>query len=987
MAIWPFRRRATGKPSPVRSGEKRTAHGTAVAGSAKGATVMDRQDSAARARRRRKLTRSREIGVGGNEKAIAGTSSTAPGEHSQLAHPRASQSAPDLARTRGAGRSQSGPKEDPTMDYRDDIASYYFVDPKSTTSLASDRRRNRQQRAPTLHAKRDGVESVPRRRSSRRKQDHAREREIKIMSLLERPPRPAATKSDASQKGALDRPDAVSTQPAKRRERPTSEVVIPDPQSMSSPAVNMPGRPEYRVRSLDIFAPRPTLKYSKTLSATDVTEAWSPSRSNSRRGKQPPLHPLAEQAINERKRVAELADGMDASEIRELMERDKRRRDKKQKDDEAKARRRLQRRAEKQSKTDERVAERAVAAIDAGPGPPKPEPDHPSHAVERASDARHPEERVSDSPRLAATDSPLSWLQDPSVEQFNVGGRAETTEKEVAVEQQQQQQQQQQQRQQNPPIDNQEDPVIQTAQAVRLSQASVSPPGSLKQIVRPTSNISHITDTLKERTDNASERTESEARASSSARGSHANAWMSFFRRSANKTPRGSTERGRKTPSEFSNTSRDSLPRQSQSYPRSPPLPSPSGVTSLRTSFQRRSGTPVRTTSKFREELPELPTSPSDSRFQSPITGRALERRGSVAVSPIITDQLPRTHAPAFSPAAAAVSPRSPSSAAPPTSAVSAAKTSMEEAGVAAGIAAAAAAATVGRSRHRSMDAPSVEGKATSAAVSQSMASIGSEGSWLAGKPSQRGSQTQGFPSRHSAGSLRHSQRRSSGSESDLEESAVADDEYFTRLTPGTGLDEGARARTRKPSSTAIASSESEGERESTRLQGGTVVSRQPTTVHNTMRQRSREGLLKTYDDAGDSISSSSPESARSRRFGMSGPGSLGYAGARSVGVAAAVAAAAADIDPMPAKVGSSPISEALQTLETPFETPLETPTDMPSPGTDISPTEVDLGMRQHVRHISAGSARLLEIAPRLSADHRRSVTSTYSGATATETG
>lgn len=469
--------------------------------------------------------------------------------------------------------------------------------------------------------------------------------------------------------------------------------------------------------------------------------------------------------------------------------------------------------------------------------------------------------------------SPLSWLHDPSMERLPKESLKDDAIPETEAE-----------LEAPSPGEDQEEAVIATAQPVRLSQLSISPPESPAAMIRPTSNISQVTDTFREPAAVSTiELSEGERRASSSVRGSPAAGWMSFFRRSGTaKTKRDSNDRGRRTPSEFSNTSRESFTRQG--------LP-----TSVRSSFQRRSGTPVRTTSKFREELPELPMSPPDSRLQSP----ELAGRNAAPVVPSGTGAVSATGGAATEAAVTTTTTN---------------KRNREDMPV---------------QRHRSIEAPSIEGKATSTALSQSMASIDSEGSWLSGKPAKRISQTQPFMLRHSTSSIRPELQSDSG-----EELGVVEDEYFTRLTPGLEYDEHPR-RIRKPSSTAIASSESEGEhmsgreREQGTWHGG--VGRHPTVVHHTARAKSREGLLNDYmaDESGQEQGRPTPSSG--------------------------------DV----AVVEESPLSEAGGSF------------DDKEPS--VGKVDVETVRTRHLRHISAGSARLLEIAPRSPTEqqHRQSSVST----------
>lgn len=293
---------------------------------------------------------------------------------------------------------------------------------------------------------------------------------------------------------------------------------------------------------------------------------------------------------------------------------------------------------------------------------------------------------------------------------------------------------------------------------------------------------------------------------------------------------RNSQDQGRTTPSEvsFSNTSRESMSRQ--------PLPahlvapalssqySQSSQSSQPIQIRRPSSVPRRTMSKFREDLPEFPLSPPDSRVQSPeITSTAA-------------------------------------------SAIASRRRSQQPSDVRVG---AESPATGGRT-----DSPVSPGVPSTNLMSQSLASVDSEGSWLSGKPVQRRSNKSHI--RSSVGSTSAFKRTEEFNNS-YEELGIPDDEYFRRLTPQP--DEVGRTASpaeqlaRKASSTAMATlvgGESDHDQDDTlnsfespdatrvtdpiserlseddeRVQSS--VGRQPTIVHRQPRVKSTEGLLSYF--------------------------------------------------------------------------------------------------------------------------------------------
>jgi len=316
-------------------------------------------------------------------------------------------------------------------------------------------------------------------------------------------------------------------------------------------------------------------------------------------------------------------------------------------------------------------------------------------------------------------------------------------------------------------------------------------------------------------------------------------------------------------PSSFSNTSRDSM------Y-------SGQGPQIGYTPMKMKSNIPKRTMSKFREDLPELPLSPPDSRVQSPEADM---------VAPI--------HIPTKSGNSSSEDPR--------------------------------VRYDTPTSGYRSLDAPGLRndtptsGHRTNASpepvalLSQSLASIDSEGSWLSGRKAGSKAGSAHLPPR----SIQHSSNSLHGRYNDFSESAeelgIAEDEYFSRLTPGP--EDG--FKNRKPS-TGIASSDDE--------EGGSLagpvsnkakwgaIARTPTVIHREPRAKSREGLLNEFDDESDSEGTGeTPTEIFPKEY-----------------------------------LGESTANNGIHRA-----------------------TSVDLGKR-HARHMSAGSARLLDLKPRASGEGKR---------------
>jgi len=153
-------------------------------------------------------------------------------------------------------------------------------------------------------------------------------------------------------------------------------------------------------------------------------------------------------------------------------------------------------------------------------------------------------------------------------------------------------------------------PFIHTTQGSQFSQVDMSPPSSPMQRDRHPFSLSHAVDLRSQSRQDASSTTGTDSeRGGSDDKIRRPGPLAALIRRSL-RGHRGSNDRVRPAPSEvsFSNNSRESMTRQ----------PPPFSVREKSSIPRDGSATPVRTKSKFREDLPELPISPPDSRLQSP---------------------------------------------------------------------------------------------------------------------------------------------------------------------------------------------------------------------------------------------------------------------------------------------------------------------------------------------------------------------------------
>lgn len=410
-----------------------------------------------------------------------------------------------------------------------------------------------------------------------------------------------------------------------------SNISLPPPEESLHEA--MPDITEQRgweIGSLGIFNPRPAVR----LSGTPQYVTSSSLRSGSPISPEPPRK-LKERLLpgrdsKKRETIGSRADDLDASDLRMLLERDAKRREKRKKDQQEKLDRNLRNRegrnrgdsdrkrheAEELRRAEEarQRAEEELRAHELMQPPQQPTDIHPALrngqrdvvglGIEEDQAAAGAGEAPFEDARdvVTAKEHPEHPFTDPSGEHDI---RTSTEQMPGAF---------------TPAESHNEEPILGTAKEVRMSQAS-TPPLSPVHSTRAKSRLSEIANTRP-----ASEAVPAPVpvneprRASQPAPERRVGALASLFRRGGTNARKGSEP---KSPSEvsFSNASRESMRNQ--------PLPPHLVDTQPRMPVARgTSGTPVRTQSKFREDLPEMPISPPDSRVASPeastpVTGRA----------------------------------------------------------------------------------------------------------------------------------------------------------------------------------------------------------------------------------------------------------------------------------------------------------------------------------------------------------------------------
>ena len=691
-------------------------------------------------------------------------------------------------------------------------------------------------RVPTLHSKRDG-DHLPRKKSSKKRRKEDRKREAEVRAMANFAPTRAVTSDWSARQAPQNNVRRVRTggfgfrRTASQdwdKENRVSDISLPTHASAHSSLSTDSGFISFKVSTLEALAPRPTLRYAAQ------SRAWTSSggggvlgRRGTEKRKNSEREPIPEATLRAHKRVDDLADELSASDLREVMERDQRRRERKRQKEAERLERRIARQAEKQK------AAEAAAAAEGRESPP-----NLARGIlgrEEVGLGIDPASAVVTSSRRRDSDtSRQSEAHDKGEEAVDKDSRPH-------------------------PLDvfHRPDSVFVEGPILFPSdEPAPEPIPELPSSVRTKSFIhSKISRSKSPQTsDGKTEPLDAPRRASDLGSTHGPRSWTSFFRWGKNK--RASSAGG--GPSSFSNTSRDSM-QLSQV-----PTPQQASVATRRLS----SGVPKRTKSRFREDLPELPISPPDSRIQS------LE---ADPIPPTITEASPDPNAAldesGFEPTAQ--DPRYDT----PTSAME----------------------IIRDSPVSSEEGPGVSPEP---GHTMSLASMDSEGSWLSGRLGQRRSSN--FPQASPIAQFPHRESGSEELETAHEDASIVDDEYLSRVTRNSASVAGYN---RKSTGEARPSSDEEDDARWGSMKGA----QHPTVVHGhtAERMKSREGLLNSFGEEGESDSGDSP------------------------------------VD--------SPIDE-----------------DMEGEGLQRA-TSINLS-KNHARHISAGSARLLNLTPRSSVDKRRSV-------------
>lgn len=589
-------------------------------------------------------------------------------------------------------------------------------------------------------------------------------------------------------------------------ERPTSEISLPLPESFSEMETRSPAS-SFKVSPFAVLSPRPTIRYD----ANPRSEGSMRTQFHSRLSVQQAV--VEEDLSSSHKRIDDLADNLDSSGLRELMERDRKRRERKREDEKNKLQRKLQRRADRQKEEELSKAQTG----DAGPSTPSRSRGRAEHdlTISRDFPSSPPMSGDGDT-EMQDNSSPASKRTEAREDPFadSVSKIPDTTKvMRNPFEDERDGDEMEDPFTHEADNDAENEPSLPVRSPMRELRSvedqstakTISPPSSPLQ--RPADKQSLTSPLARKNTPDLSERQSRRA----SGQAQPAGSWTNFFRRG--KRQPSVTDR----PTEFTNTSRESFSRQQP-----PPIIPPRDI--------RRSTGPQRTQSKFREDLPELPLSPPDSRVQSPEV-ESVHQAGNL-----------------------------------PMSAARQASQSFSGTSDGRSLATSASLPTLDRSKQeqrlsqqRSVDLQSTELGGPGPALSQSLASVDSEAAWLSGKPAnlKRGSAQMGHPLRQSQSSL---QPQIPGTFGDDEGQGVDDDEFLNRLTPAP--EERRRSSSgsaiRKASSTVI---DLQGELDKSDrpevpplpsdLQDEkwhSSVGRQATVVKQARAAKSKEGLLRDYE-------------------------------------------------------------------------------------------------------------------------------------------
>ncbi|KAJ5969324.1 hypothetical protein N7501_005572 [Penicillium viridicatum] len=521
-----------------------------------------------------------------------------------------------------------------------------------------------------------------RRRLSKRKANEImREREIRMLSStpIDIPHRPTDYVLENRRRKANGR----------RADRYMSDISLSIRDSATSSTSDISDPYTYKVNAFAALTPRPVVRYVEAPRLQTARSSNPPASSRQERERLQAMTMSEEDFYYSKRRVNELADSLDAGALRELLDRDRRRREKKQVDDQERLRRKLQERADAQQAEEQKLQ----AATHAEPEP-EPEIAQPEPSI---AEVAEPEDVVLNEETIAPqVEEPTAAAPENEPWPLRTSKASENTGRES--------------RESSRVVGNIDDSSVRERRLVQrpsfapsnditMSRTTLSPSHSSLRHGLNSPSQSQIC--APSSTSDISRGIDSERRLSDTS-GRRGNTITSLFRRGSSRLKRTYKERFHDNTPEVSNASHESFYKiQTQSSPPPPSIIPPR--------ILMPTGPMKRSQSKFTEHFGDEPLSPPDSRLQSPdIPEEVLE-------SSLERDET-FLHEPTPSPGVDIKNPN--------------------------------------RSHHRSWASDSMDIDADNVPLSQSLASIDSEGSWMSGQFFRRMSQKPSSPVRSNLNSF-----------------------------------------------------------------------------------------------------------------------------------------------------------------------------------------------------------------------------------------
>ncbi|KAL4919805.1 hypothetical protein BDW62DRAFT_178482 [Aspergillus aurantiobrunneus] len=521
---------------------------------------------------------------------------------------------------------------------------------------------------------------LKKRLSKRKAYEIAREREVRLMASMPIDIPRRATTALPGDPMQIDGQRVNSAQ-SRRFDRHRSEVSLSVQDSAASSVSDCSDTYTFKVNGFAAWTPRPVIRYVEAPRTTYSRSQKSPEPAD-RRAKSPTLE-ISDEDLRSQKRIDELANGLDAGTLRELMDRDRRRRERQQVKDQEKLVRKLERNAQKMQKSSQ---------AQEGETKDLPEGESGRSSTQTQTDSKPTTEETE---AFLSGETEGSWLRDTS---RDVARNGRESPESVHV------------------VGNIDDRSIRERKAAQRlsfgpSQDMAMSRSTLATSFSPSRREVHSPDSYqlygmtRESVSDLSRNVGSERRLSDQS-GGHVNPITSIFRRGSSRLKRRYRERFPNRSPPPANVSHESFFRVNTQTQPQPPVPYVPPKTLLGSNSFKRSQ------SKFTEHFGDEPLSPPDSRLQSP----DIPEDGL-----LVEDQVPDLQSKSYYPI--------PGSGAD------------DQDGA--------------KNRQHSWVGDSVEDDSENLPLSQSLASVDSEGSWMSGQFLRRISQKQPNSARQSLKSAR----------------------------------------------------------------------------------------------------------------------------------------------------------------------------------------------------------------------------------------